>query len=149
MVEVQPRAPKPRWVAPVIEDPSEYEIMFQNAEGEALGDKLVIDSKTTKRNLISLLNKLLENEEKLPYALYIGDDANQSEVNSTILDAVKDLPNCKYNTETTIPVIYKPEAMFRVRPITRASTTLEGHKEAILATTFSPDGKNLATAGGD
>ena len=131
------------------EDPSEYLIMFQNAEGECIGDQIVIDSRTTKRNLVSLLNKCLENEEKMPYSLFIGDETNQSEVRSSILDSVKELPNAKYNAETVIPVIYKPEAMFRVRPITRASTTLEGHTEAILVANFSPDGKNLATGSGD
>lgn len=48
----------------------------------------------------------------------------------------------KYNGgEVVIPLTYKPEAMFRIRPITRASSTLEGHSEAILNVAFSPDGK--------
>lgn len=140
---------KKPWIKEVEEDPSEFLIMFQNADGEAVGDQITIDSRTTRRNLVSLLNKFLENEEKMPYSFYIGDETQQAEVTSSILDAVKDLSSTKYNTETVIPVIYKPEAMFRVRPITRASTTLEGHTEAILATNFSPDGKNLVTGGGD
>ena len=131
------------------EGPSQYIIMFQNSEGESVGDQIAIDSRTTRRALVSLLNQLLDNEEKLPYALYIGDEEQQAEVTNSILDAVKELPKANYNAETVIPVIYKPEAMFRVRPITRASTTLEGHTEAILATSFSPDGKNLATGSGD
>jgi len=131
------------------EEPSQFIIMFQNADGESVGDQMVIDSRTTRRNLVSVLNTLLENEEKLPYALYIGDEKQQAEVTSSILDAVKDLSSSQYGPETVIPIIYKPEAMFRVRPITRASTTLEGHTEAILATNFSPDGKNLATGSGD
>ena len=123
--------------------------MFQNAEGESVGDQISISSKSTRRDLVSLLNKLLENEDKLPYAMFIGDEDRQTEVTGSIIDAVKDLPDNNYNAETVIPVIYKPEAMFKVRPITRASATLEGHTEAILACNFSPNGKNLATGGGD
>jgi ribosome assembly protein 4 len=39
--------------------------------------------------------------------------------------------------------------MFRIRPVTRASSTLEGHSEAILQVAFSPDGQRLASASGD
>ena len=48
-----------------------------------------------------------------------------------------------------LPLIYKPEAQFSVRPVTRASATLEGHAESILNVNFSPDGKQLASASGD
>ena len=44
---------------------------------------------------------------------------------------------------------YKPEALFSVRPITRASSTLEGHNEAVLALDFSPDGESLVSGSGD
>jgi ribosome assembly protein 4 len=39
--------------------------------------------------------------------------------------------------------------MFRIRPVTRASSTLQGHTEAVLNTAFSPDGTKLASASGD
>ena len=48
-----------------------------------------------------------------------------------------------------LPVTYRPEAMFAIRPVTRASATLEGHSEAVLSVAFSPDGEKLASASGD
>lgn len=48
-----------------------------------------------------------------------------------------------------LPLTFRPESMFRIRPITRASSTLEGHTEAVLQVAFSPDGQNLASASGD
>lgn len=55
----------------------------------------------------------------------------------------------QYNSEMVLPVTFRPESMFRIRPITRASSTLEGHTEAVLNVAFSADGKNLASASGD
>jgi len=48
-----------------------------------------------------------------------------------------------------LPLTFRPEAMFKIRPVTRASSTLEGHSEAILQVAFSPDGTKLASASGD
>ena len=55
----------------------------------------------------------------------------------------------EFNAEMVLPLVYRPEAMFRIKPVTRASSTLEGHSEAVLNVAFSPNGKLLASASGD
>lgn len=51
--------------------------------------------------------------------------------------------------EQTVKITARPEATFRVRPVTRCAATLEGHSDAVLVVAFSPDGECLASGGGD
>jgi len=44
---------------------------------------------------------------------------------------------------------YLPQSTFRVRPVTRISSSLEGHKDSILDVAFSPNGKDLVSGSGD
>jgi len=54
-----------------------------------------------------------------------------------------------HSGELVLKITYRPEALFRIRPVTRASSTLEGHGDAILCTAFSPDGQSMASTSGD
>lgn len=44
-------------------------------------------------------------------------------------------------TEQVLPVVYQPQAVFRVRAVARCTSTLQGHTEAVISTAFSPTGK--------
>lgn len=47
--------------------------------------------------------------------------------------------------ESTITVVYQPQAVFHVRPVTRCTASMPGHTENVLSVAFSPDGKELCT----
>lgn len=51
--------------------------------------------------------------------------------------------------EANFEVIYHPVSSFKVKPITRASSSMYGHTEAVLSLSFSPDCKHLASGSGD
>lgn len=53
------------------------------------------------------------------------------------------------STEAVLRVSYQPLAVFRVRPVTRCTSTMPGHTEAVLHVSYSPDGSMLASGGGD
>lgn len=62
----------------------------------------------------------------------------------------KTLAGQTVETEKVLDIIYQPQAVFRVRAVTRCTSSLEGHTEAVISVAFSPTGKyeGLAAGGG-
>lgn len=44
-------------------------------------------------------------------------------------------------SEKVLDIIYQPQAVFKVRAVTRCTSTIEGHAEAVISVAFSPDGR--------
>jgi ribosome assembly protein 4 len=119
-------------------------VRFIDPEGKEAGDELDVPLGTTKEQLGQLLNKLLENEEELPYSFHLEEEA---EIVSNIAASFGKL--AKQSAERTLKIVYYPLAVFRVRPVTRCTSSLSAHTEAVLCLSFSPDCTRLASGSGD
>lgn len=111
---------------------------FKSADGEATGPPLNLPGDATPEQLELLLNQLLnqvrpswslflellayrfnsfQSEDPLPYSFHVGED----EIVKSLWVDRKDK-----STEDAITIVYQPQAVFRVRAVTRCTSTLSG-----------------------
>merc|ERR1712029_139368 len=83
-----------------------------------------------------------EESRDQPYLFFI----NGHEITSDIQECVK---HQIVNAEKTVNIVYQPQAVFRVRPVSRCTSSMPGHGDTVIAAQFSPDGQHLASGSGD
>lgn len=128
------------------EFPKQLMIKLVSMEGEELGSEMTIPISTSVLDLNIMMNKLKKLEESTSYVFLIND----TEIKGDIVDVLRKISEKeKFESEKVVKIVYRPESLFSVKPLTRASSTLEGHTDSILAVQFSPDGLHLASGGGD
>lgn len=81
-------------------------------------------------------------EEQTPYLFFLNDEEIKTNLKEAIVTKSVDLEN-------VINIVYQPQAVFRVRKVTRCTSSMPGHAEAVVALSFSPDCTNLASGSGD
>ena len=137
--------------------PSSIMASFLNQDGARAGPQVDLPAGSTAKQLEMLVNSLLQNESPLPYAFYV----NNVEVVGSVKEALHALEvemakiaddggeDNRLSYEDNVTISYTPLSVFRVRPVTRCIETMPGHTDAVLHVSFSPDGKRLASGGGD
>lgn len=81
-------------------------------------------------------------EEQTPYLFFLNDEEIKTNLKESIVSKSVDLEN-------VLNIVYQPQAVFRVRAVTRCTSSMPGHAEAVVALSFSPDSTQLASGSGD
>lgn len=81
-------------------------------------------------------------EEQTPYLFFLNDEEIKTNLKDAIVSKSVDLEN-------VLQIFYQPQAVFKVRAVTRCTSTMPGHAEAVVSLNFSPDSTQLASGSGD
>ncbi|KAK2774628.1 hypothetical protein FQN52_004241 [Onygenales sp. PD_12] len=126
---------------------------FDQTTGKPTGPPVAVPiADATVKNLETLVNTLQGNEdEKVPYRFSYKPDEEEGQVVDILSDLYHSLlkPGLK-TSEDTVHLQYTPQAVFRVKAVSRCSASISGHGEAILAASFAPGSSSrMVTGSGD
>ena len=84
------------------------------------------------------MNALLGAEEK--YQFHVNDFEITESLRKTLAQQEGSV-----STENAVEIRYEPQAVFRVRAVTRCTSSMPGHGEAVINAAFNNDGTQLAS----
>ncbi|KAI3627129.1 ribosome assembly [Malassezia furfur] len=146
-------------------------VQFQSGQDDTpLGTTLSLPASAGQAEMGKLVNELHrqlrkrdtdeDEDEEIPYTFHVllapSPEAPTQPTRINITDSLHDsvlqsavAKRLGISSEDSLTVVFEPQAVFRVRAVSRCSSTLSGHASPILCCAFSPTGQLLATGAGD
>ncbi|EMR08850.1 hypothetical protein PNEG_02637 [Pneumocystis murina B123] len=121
---------------------------FKGLDGISSIPSTLIPGNISLEDLGILLNKLLNNNERISYLFSAEIDGKWIEIKENLYSSI--FHNNLKSTEDELTLIYIPQENFRVRAINRCTATISGHNKEILCAQFSPKTSSyFSTGSGD
>lgn len=146
-------------------------VQFQSGQDESyLGSTLSLPASAGQAEMGKIVNELRrqlklkgddeDEDEEIPYTFHVllapSPEAPSQPTRINITDSLHEsvlqsavAKRLGLSSEDSLTVVFEPQAVFRVRAVSRCSSTLSGHASPILCCAFSPSGQLLATGAGD
>jgi len=126
-------------------DPEEKRVqcIFKSEDGNTEGSPFELPTDITREKLQLICDAVIPNDDKVPYAFFVNGVEIRESLSKTVGE--EELST----TEKAVEIVYQPQAVFRVRAVTRCTSSLEGHADPVLVVAFSPSGRHLASGSSD
>ena len=93
------------------------------------------------RKIVSVLNESPDSNYTFLFKNY--------QIQSDLTELNREFSSRDLTSEKTIIIDYFEDSLADVKPVTRISTSLDGHTKPVLMVRFSPDSKFIASVSGD
>lgn len=127
------------------EDFPSVQVQFQSTDGETTQTILLPGTSSISELELLLNSHILKNDEPLPYTFSLPDN---TDISTNLYSDIYEKK--RHSTEDILTILYTPQAIFRVKAVTRCTSTLPGHGGSILTAQFAPHtSSRCATGAGD
>lgn len=119
-------------------------IELEDIQGKKVPQKLDLALNTTAKDLNLILQKI-QGQTNKNYSFYY----KTYEIQSNLKELLVEFKARHITSEEKLVINFVEESEFDIKPVTRISSSLEGHEGAVLDVAFAPNNIYLASVSGD